>query len=108
MEIIEGALKFEFPATYQAAKYDDWAHYRNQFQNKCSQYNKAVDILAFEENQNCCWLCEVKDFRINGRNPDKLPLEQEIAQKVRDTLEESFLPNSVPTILTKKILLPHY
>ena len=86
MEIIEGALKFEFPATYQAAKYDDWAHYRNQFQNKCSQYNKAVDILAFEENQNCCWLCEVKDFRIIGRNPDKLPLEQEIAQKVRDTL----------------------
>lgn len=82
--IDEGALRFTFHSGIQAAKYDDWTHYRNQFQNKCCTDNKAVDIIA--HNSQITWLCEVKDFRQGRREPNKPPLEMEIAQKVRDSL----------------------
>lgn len=82
--IDEDALRFTFHSGIQAAKYDDWAHYRNQFQNKCCTDNKAVDIIAHD--YQITWLCEVKDFRQGNRDPSKPPLEIEIAQKVRDSL----------------------
>lgn len=86
MIITEGSLSFHFESDIVASKYDDWSHYRNQFQNKCSADNKAVDIIAYRKSKDMLWLCEVKDFRTGTRNPDKPPLEQEIAQKVRDSL----------------------
>ena len=85
MTITEGSLKFEFPEHCITSKYDDWSHYRKQFENKCSTGNKAIDFIAIEANQTL-WLCEIKDFRIGQRNLEKLPLEQEIALKVKDTL----------------------
>lgn len=86
MTITEGLLTFEFPNNCEASKYDDWSHYRNQFINKCSINNKAIDFLALEGVPQTLWLCEIKDFRSTTRNPEKPPLEHEIAQKVRDTL----------------------
>lgn len=86
MTITEGLLIFEFPDDFEVSKYDDWSHYRNQFINKCSTDNKAIDFLALEETHQTLWLCEIKDFRSTTRNPAKPPLEHEIAQKVRDTL----------------------
>ncbi|WP_232507474.1 hypothetical protein [Neisseria weixii] len=68
MTITEGSLKFEFPENYQASKYDEWSHYRNQFENKCSKGNKAIDFIAYENDQ-VLWLCEIKDFREGERNP---------------------------------------
>lgn len=82
--IDEGSLRFLFETNVKASKYDAWKHYRNQFQNKCYTDNKAVDIIA--HNNQKAWLCEIKDFRTGIRSPDKPPLEQEIAQKVRDSL----------------------
>ncbi|QMT32083.1 cysteinyl-tRNA synthetase [Alysiella filiformis] len=84
ISIDEDALRFTFHSGIQAVKYDDWVHYRNQFQNKCCTDNKAVDIIA--HNGQITWLCEVKDFRQGRRDPNKPPLEMEIAQKVRDSL----------------------
>lgn len=86
--ITEGNLTFTFPASVQAEKYDAWSFYRNQFQARCSKDNKAVDIVAIAGNQTA-WLIEIKDFRIGGRDRQKekrLPLADEIAQKVRDSL----------------------
>lgn len=79
ISIDEDALRFTFHSGIQAVKYDDWVHYRNQFQNKCCTDNKAVDIIA--HNGQITWLCEVKDFRQGRRDPNKPPLEMEIAQK---------------------------
>lgn len=44
-----------------------------------------MDIIAYRQSDTV-WLCEIKDFRIGAKNRDKLPLEQEIAQKARDSL----------------------
>jgi cysteine--tRNA ligase len=86
MVIQEDSLTFTFSENVDASKYDQWSHYRNQFKDKCSKDNKAVDFIAFEEKESTLWLCEIKDFRMGTRSRDKLPLEKEIAQKVRDTL----------------------
>lgn len=34
-EITEGKLTFTFPEGWNVSKYDDWAHYRNQFIKVC-------------------------------------------------------------------------
>ncbi len=78
----EGALTFTFPSDAMASKYDDWAHYRNQFQPTCGG-SKAVDLVYLE--QRVAWLIEVKDYRQHARTK-ALDLADEIALKVRDTL----------------------
>lgn len=78
----EGALTFIFPEGASASKYDDWSHYRNQYQSICGG-SKAVDIVYLE--QKTAWLIEVKDYRINRRTK-AIDLADEITEKVRDTL----------------------
>lgn len=80
--LTEGALTFTFPSPGKASKYDDWSHYRNQFQTTCGG-NKAVD-LVYTDGQ-VTWLIEVKDFRQHQRTK-QIDLSDEIALKVRDTL----------------------
>lgn len=86
--ITEGQLTFEFDDGLLVSKYDESSYYQNQFQNKCHTANKAVDIIVCHKKD--LWLIEVKDFRVGDRNPDKLPLEQELSQKVRDSLAGIF------------------
>lgn len=81
--IQEGALNFSFDAGSHACKYDNWAFYRNQFQNGCCRDNKAVDLLC-HSGENA-WLIEVKDYRLHVRTK-AVDLADEIAIKVRDTL----------------------
>src|SRR4051794_2937044 len=81
--ITEGKLTFNFPVGWLAEKYDDWAHYRNQFIKVCSG-TKAVDVLAVQAG-TCCWLLEIKDYR-RYRRTKTINLAEEVAGKVRDTL----------------------
>ena len=81
--IKEGKLTFTFAQGVEAEKYDDWAFYRNQFQNHCYHDNKAVDILCYL-GQNA-WMIEIKDYRQHPRSK-LIDLADEIALKVRDTL----------------------
>ncbi|WP_203228000.1 hypothetical protein [Roseovarius dicentrarchi] len=80
--IDEGGLSFRFTDVGFASKYDDWSHYRNQFQRACGS-SKAVDFLV--SKGSTLWLIEVKDFRRHPRtNPSELA--DDIAEKVRDTM----------------------
>ena len=82
--ITEGGLAFNFPDGWDATKYDNWAYYRNQFQNTCD--SKAVDILALEPGGGTTlWIIEIKDYRRNRRTQD-ISIWGEVSQKVRDTL----------------------
>lgn len=82
--ITEGGLAFDFPDSWEATKYDDWAYYRNRFQNTCD--SKAVDILALEPGRGTTlWIIEIKDYRRNRRTKG-ISLWGEVSQKVRDTL----------------------
>ena len=57
--ITEEGLAFNFPDGWEATKYDNWAYYRNQFQNTCD--SKAVDILALEPGGGTTlWIIEIK------------------------------------------------
>lgn len=79
---VEGALTFTFPPQSLASKYDDWSHYRNQFQSTCGS-SKAVDFVFCD--QQTLWLIEVKDFR-GGKRTKAIELVDEISIKVRDTV----------------------
>lgn len=79
----EGDLTFTFPSGALASKYDDWAHYRNQFQPTCHG-SKAVD-LVYADDQKTTWLIEVKNYSSHARTKS-IDLADEIAIKVRDTL----------------------
>ncbi len=81
--IKEGALTFHFPDNWEAANYDDWSFYLNQFQSVCGGA-KAIDILAVEP-RSCTWAIEVKDYR-RHRRTKTIDLAEEVAIKVRDTL----------------------
>ncbi len=85
--IIEGSLAFDFPDTWLATKYDQWAYYRRQFQSLCGG-TKAVDILAVRPNFYF-YVIEIKDYRIELRQKE-MELAQEVAEKVRDTLAALF------------------
>ena len=80
--IAEGSLTFSFPDSDLASKYDDWAFYRNQFQNVAGG-SKAVDILFVTAHE--AWLIEVKDYRLHPRTKT-IDLAAEVAMKARDTL----------------------
>lgn len=80
--ILEGHLTFCFPAQSMATKYDDWAHYRNQF-NSAFGGTKAIDFLHISRGQG--WMIEVKDYREHSRTKPT-DIADEVACKVRDTL----------------------
>lgn len=76
-------LRFDFPAPWQASKYDEWLFYRNQFV-KQDDGIKAVDALALS-NDNTAFLVEVKDYRHpETEKPSELP--EAAAHKVLHTL----------------------
>lgn len=76
-------LDFDFPANWQAGKYDEWAFYRKQFSRMWDGI-KSLDILAIDPQENG-WLIEVKDYRTNLRTKPS-ELSSEVAHKVFDTL----------------------
>lgn len=78
---VEG-LKFCFPDSWSATKYDDWSFYRNQFQRIGSGV-KAVDLIAL--SQDTMWMIEVKDYRLH-RRAKAIDIDQEFAEKVICTL----------------------
>lgn len=89
-EVIEGNLKFTFPAAWSVVKYDAAAGFAER--RVTIQETKRVDILALDP-QGCLLIIEIKDFRgfasavgrrLNPAGPD--PLHLEIAHKVRDTI----------------------
>ena len=89
--VIEGNLRFQFPAGWRTEKFDGSSFYRNQFQRVCGGA-KAVDILALGPDRSA-WFIEIKDFRAHPRQKS-MDLVQEVAAKVRDSLA-AVLPASV-------------
>ena len=88
--LIEQELAYDFPSSWEVTKYDDWAFYRNQFQN-CCKGNKAMDFLAFNPADRTLWMIEIKDYRQHPRTKDDtLSLWDEVAIKARDTLSGLF------------------
>ena len=75
-------LKFDFPASWSASKYDDWNFYRNQFLLIGSGV-KAVDLIAL--SPDTAWMIEVKDYRVHRRTKI-VDIHQEFAEKVLHTL----------------------
>jgi hypothetical protein len=80
--ISEDLLTFTFAPGAMASKYDDWSHYRNQF-NKAFGGTKAVDVVYAAPD--VAWLIEIKDYRVYPRTK-AIDLADEVALKVRDTL----------------------
>lgn len=80
--IKEDRLTLTFPPGAQASKYDEWSHYRNQF-NSAFGGTKAVDCVYAAADT--AWLIELKDYRIHPRTK-AIDLPLEVAIKVRDTL----------------------
>ena len=80
--LTEGNLQFQFPEGYDAVHYDEWAFYRNQFQNVAGG-SKAVDFIYLDGAEK--WLIEVTDYRVYWRTKPSC-LSEELAIKVRDSL----------------------
>jgi hypothetical protein len=80
----EGKLIFTFPDSGKTSQYDQWTHYRQQF-NKAFGGAKAVDFIHVETGDKTAWLIEVKDYRVHPRTK-LIDLPNEIAEKIRDTL----------------------
>ena len=78
--LTEGNLEFRFQS--DAAHYDEWAFYRNQFQ-RVAGGSKAIDFICLAGRGT--WLIEVKDYRVHPRTKPSC-LCDEVAIKVRDTL----------------------
>lgn len=81
-DICEGSLVFSFSTACHAIKYDEWPFYQKRFQ-QISEKTKAVDILCV--TNAAAWMIEVKDYREHDRSKHGT-MEDEVAQKVRDTL----------------------
>ncbi len=82
--IVEGKLSHSFPAGWTASQYDRWTFYLRHFKGACCG-NKAVDIVAVQQGPKVLWLVELKDYRV-FRRTKTIPLPEEIALKVRDTI----------------------
>lgn len=83
-------LKFDFPASWSASKYDDWNFYRNQFL-RIGSGMKAVDLIALSADTT--WMIEVKNYRFHRRTKT-VDIHQEFADKVIHTLS-ALLPAKV-------------
>lgn len=75
--LVEGSLSFAFKDVDFAEKYDDWKHYRNQYNQACGG-SKAVDFLVSKSGET--WLIEVKDFR-QHRRIKGIDLAKKLTQK---------------------------
>lgn len=76
----ESNIDWEFDGEYLV--YDQWTWYRKHF-NGCAE-SAAIDFVILEED--VAWLLEVKDFTTTPPDPQKGPLYEIVARKVRDTL----------------------
>jgi hypothetical protein len=85
--LTEEKIACDFPATWNAVKYDDWSFYRKQFQ-LCAD-SKAVDFLGLDPANSTLWLIELKDYRQFQRSKDE-SIWEEVAIKARDTLAGLF------------------
>jgi hypothetical protein len=83
-KIIEGAFTYEFPATWDAVKFDEMPFYRNHFQSFAGG-SPAVDVVAFDRESNEVWLIEGKDYRAHRRIKASEWFD-EMAEKIRGTL----------------------
>ena len=84
-------LDFDFPASWQTSKYDDWIFYRRQF-SPMRNGIKSIDLLAVDPEKTA-WFIEVKDYRANVRTKPS-ELGDEVARKVFDTFA-AMLPAKV-------------
>lgn len=80
----EGDFSYDFPAGWQALKWDDSDFYKNKFQS-FGGTSKAADFVAFNADKEQLWLIECKDFRPVGRSK-AIDLCDEIAEKFKATL----------------------
>ncbi|MBX3448930.1 MAG: hypothetical protein KF777_05180 [Planctomycetaceae bacterium] len=81
---VEGNLTFSFPRYWKVLKYDDSVFHVSEFQSTCGGA-KAIDFVALEPNKACCWMIEVKDYRVHCQT-NAVDLAAIVAHKVRDTL----------------------
>lgn len=77
-------FRFGFGAGWHVCRWDDTAFVRNSFCN-LGGGSRSCDLVAFEDDGDELWLIEVKDYRVHQRTKT-LPLHDEVAAKVRDTL----------------------
>ena len=82
-------LRFEFPFSMAASKYDGWEHYLKHWNAGGGQ--KAMDVVAtrIQAAPAVVWLIEAKDFRIHTQDPEPsnlYGLAQTVADKAADTL----------------------
>lgn len=92
IRLAEQQLEHTFGVDWTASKYDEWPFYQKHFQwswVKDEPGNKAVDFVAIDPEGHELWLIELKDYRVHRRNK-KIPLPDEIALKVRDSLAGLF------------------
>jgi hypothetical protein len=94
-------LKFDFPTSWQASKYDEWSFYKNQFIRMWDGI-KAIDLLAVDPDKTA-WLIEVKDYRNHARTKPS-DLGGEVARKVFDTLA-AMLPAKVNANETEEVTM---
>jgi len=80
----EARLTFEFPDSWKICRPGESFYYTNGFQSFCGG-SKETDFLAFDPDNGRLWLLEVKDYSVNNRTKP-LPIHDEVALKVRDTL----------------------
>ncbi len=92
IRLVEQKLEHTFEAEWTASKYDEWPFYRKHFQwswAKDEPGNKSVDFVAIDPAGDSLWLIELKDYRLYQREKE-IPLPDEIAFKVRDSLAGLF------------------
>lgn len=78
--VVEGRLRFDFPAPWQVVKFDDTAWYRETIKSRV----KAVDLVAFSGDRH--WWIEVKDclgFEMENF-PRLIPGDQPVVETVRE------------------------
>lgn len=82
IELIEGSFTYTFIDVDVAEKYDEWAHYRNQYSSICGG-SKAVDFICVVNG--VLWLIEAKDYSKHPRTKT-IDFAEEVIVKARDTL----------------------
>lgn len=91
MNLEVDGLTFEFPAGWQASRYDQWSFYLRRWSRMRNDI-KAVDLLIVAPD-GTVWFVEAKDYRRHARTMP-LDLVEEVARKVFDTLA-ALLPAAV-------------
>ena len=80
----EGGLTFDFPDDWSVCRPGATSYYSVRFQQFCGSC-KETDFAMFDPGSGKLWLLEVKNFATHARSKP-IPLKDEFAQKVRDTL----------------------